>query len=95
MSVIEVVSSKVPEVTKLRVKPYIYPYHPLPSKMDPVDYTEMMMTNIFGFIIGYTGQKSLYPQKGTLFEDPGYGLIRSANNYLSDGNGKNFRGIPL
>lgn len=86
-----IASSKIADVTKLRQKPFIYPYHPLPSTQDPIDYTTMMRNNIFGYTIGYVGQKSFYPPRGTLFEDPGYHLIRNPSDYVRDGDGKDYR----
>lgn len=90
-----IANSKIGEVAKLRTKPFIYPYHPLPSVNDPIDYTSMMKTNIFGFTVGYVGQKSFYPASGSLLQDPGYHLIRSSSEYLRDGDGKNYHSSSL
>ena len=91
MAATGIANTKIAEVTKLRQKPFVYPYHPLPSVQDPINYTAMMRNNIFGYTIGYVGQKSFYPHRGMLLEDPGYHLIRNPSDYVRDGNGKNYR----
>lgn len=95
MSINGIPNNKIADITKLRDKPLIYPYHPLPSVEDPVDYTNMLRSSIFGYTFGYVGQKDFYPPKGTLLENPGYGLIRNPAEYVRDGDGKKYRGISL
>lgn len=90
-----IANNKIVEVTKLRPKPFVFPYHPLPSTEDPVDYTNMMKTNIFGYTSGYVGQKSFYPAKGMLREDPEYHLIRNPSEYVRDSIERNCRSTYL
>ena len=95
MSSSGIANNKIAEVTKLRVKPFIYPYHPLPSVEDPIDYVSMLRRNIFGYTVGFVGQKEIYPPKGSLLEDPGYQLIKNPSEYVRDGDGRNYIGMPL
>lgn len=95
MSSVNIAPGKTEAVTKLRVEPYVFPYHPLPSNYDPVDYTSMLVNSIFGYTIGYDGKSKFYPHRGILIENPGFNFIRSTYEYVEDGDGTKFKGTPL
>lgn len=87
--------NKIASVTKLRTEPYVFPYHPIPSSLDPVDYTTMLVNSIFGYTIGYDGKSKFYPHRGMLVENPEFNLIRSPHEYLENGDGSKFKGVPI